>query len=197
MDKSVRPKLSIVIPIHDMVGGAEFLWRSINALTEQTFQDFEIIITKAGKMAENTNAGIKRARGEFIKILYLDDSLSNEFALEDIVLHLTDDVEWLISGCNTNPHPKWTNDIETGNNKLGSPSVLTFRNRFEDNLLFDEKMSWLLDCDYYRRMYDRFGEPYILDAQNVIIGEGSHQMTHILTGEEKQLEENYMKTKYV
>jgi len=26
-----------------MVGGADFLWKSINMLCEQTFQDFEIV----------------------------------------------------------------------------------------------------------------------------------------------------------
>lgn len=190
-------KLSVVIPIHDMKGGADFLWRSINALTEQTFQDFELIITKAGRMAENTNAGIKRARGEFIKILYLDDHLADEFVLEDIADSIDDNTEWIINGCDTNPEPKWTDDIQTGNNRLGSPSCLTLRNRFEDNLLFDERMSWLLDCDLYRRLYDRFGEPKILNGVSVIMGQGDHQMTHILTNEEKLAEHKYINEKYV
>lgn len=189
-------KLSVVIPIHEMKGGAEFLWESINVLTEQTFQDFELIITKAGRMAENTNAGIRRAKGEFIKILYLDDSLTFSTSLASLVSKLDDDTEWLITGCSTNLFPRWTNDIQTGNNKLGSPSCLTFRNRFADNLLFDENMSWLLDCDYYRRMYDRFGEPKIVDGACVTIGEGDHQMTKILTDNEKLAEHKYMEKKY-
>lgn len=189
------PKLSVVIPIHDMKNGADFLWKSINMLAEQTFQDFEIIITKAGKMAENTNAGIRKSRGELIKILYLDDVLSTEFALEDIVEHFTDEVEWMITGCSTNMNPYYTHDILTGNNKLGSPSCLTFRNRFEDNLLFDENMSWLLDCDYYKRMYSRYGEPKILPIKNVIMGIGDHQMTNILTDQDKKEEQYYLLTK--
>lgn len=179
-----------------MRGGVDFLWRSINALTEQTFQDFELIIVKEGRMAENINAGIKRARGEFIKILFLDDYLSNHLSLDQIVYHLDEDTEWLITGCSTNLAPRWTDDIETGNNKLGSPSVLTFRNRFEHNLLFDENMSWLLDCDWYRRMYDLEGPPKIVAINNVIIGEGLHQMTHILTNEQKAEELEYLQKKY-
>lgn len=177
-----------------MEGGEYFLWRSINMLAKQTFQDFEIIITKEGKMAENTNAGIKRARGELIKILYLDDMLSSEYALEDIVLHFTPEVNWLITGTDNNPNPKWTDDIETGNNKLGSPSALTIRN--DNPLLFDENMSWLLDCDYYRRMYEKYGKPVILNIKGVIMGIGDHQMTNILTNEDKQKEFDYMKNKY-
>lgn len=187
------PKLSIVIPIHDMANGAFFLWRAINSLMIQSFQDFEIVITKQGKMAENTNAGIKRARGELIKILYLDDYLSHENALKDIVEAFKG--HWLITGSDTNPHPFWTDDIEKGNNKLGSPSALTILN--DKPLLFDEKMSWLLDCDYYKQMYDLYGPPVILDQVGVNIGVGNHQMTHILTDEEKLAEHNYMNKKYV
>lgn len=185
--------MSIVIPIHDMQGGADFLWRSINALTEQTYQDFEIIITKQGRMATNTNAGIKRAKGELVKILYLDDCLAHENALQDIVDAFTDDVQWLITGTNNNPNPYWTDDIETGNNKLGSPSALTMRN---PQLLFDESMDWLLDCDYYKRMYKEYGEPTILSGVHVLIGEGDHQMTHLLTNEQKESELTYLKNKY-
>lgn len=176
-----------------MQGGADFLWASVNALMEQSFQDFEIVITKEGKMAENTNAGIKRARGEYIKILYLDDQLAHKDALKEIV-EAVEGHEWLINGCDTNVYPYYTEDIETGNNKLGSPSCLTIRN--SEPLLFDENMSWLLDCDYYKKMYEDFGEPVILDGVHVIMGVGEHQMTHILTHADKIAEEEYMNKKY-
>ena len=195
MDK--RPKVSIVVPIHDMEGGDKFLWKLVNSLTCQTFQDFELIITKEGLMAENTNAGIKKARGELIKILYLDDHLAHPYVLEDIV-QLMDGRgilnEWLILGADDNQHPYWTEDIQTGNNKLGSPSALVMRNR--DPLLFDERMSWMLDCDYYRRMYDKHGHPIILPGTHVIIGKGDHQVTNLLTDAEKSAEVSLIKQKY-
>lgn len=187
-------KLSICIPIHNMKGGAQFLWRTINMLSEQTFQDYELIITKAGKMAENTNAAIKKARGEIIKILYLDDCLADKNSLQEIVDSFTPDTQWLITGCDTNSNPYYTGDIHKGNNKLGSPSVLAMRN--DNPLLFDENMSWLLDCDYYKRMYKRYGEPKILPGVHVVMGIGDHQMTNILTSSEKSGEENYMQKKY-
>ncbi len=194
MDTSIknRPKLSIVIPISNMKGGAEFLWKSINALMEQTFQDFEIVITKEGTMPQNTNAGIKRARGELIKILYLDDHLAHKDALKDIVDAFNG--HWLINGVDNNPKPYWTPDIETGNNKLGSPSALTILNK--NPMLFDENMTWLLDCDFYRRMLDKYGPPVILSGVHVNIGVGDHQMTHIMGDEVKKKEEEYMKEKY-
>lgn len=191
---SNQPKVSIVVPIHDMKDGDKFLWRLVNSLTAQTFKDWELIITKEGKMAENTNAGIKRARGEYVKILYLDDYFSHNDALREMVFTFEKTTaDWLICGTNDNLNPVWTDDIETGNNKLGSPSALMFRNKFEKNILFDETMSWLLDCDLYRRME---GDLATLTGNHITIGKGDHQMTHILTNEEKLAEHNYMKKKY-
>lgn len=197
---TTKPKISIVVPIHDMKNGEFFLWRLVNSLTEQTFKDWELIITKDGKMAENTNSGIRRARGELIKVLYMDDYFAHPRALDLIVAAFDSDThkdcQWLISGVDTNPVPYWTDDIETGNNHLGSPSALTFRNHFDDNLLFDERLSWLLDCQLYVRMNEKYGSPIILQDINVNLGIGDHQMTHILTDEEKLKEHELIKQKY-
>ncbi len=189
-----RPKVSIVVPIHDMKNGEFFLWRLVNSLTSQTFKDWELIITKDGKMAENTNAGIKRARGEYIKILYLDDYFGYPECLEHIMRALENGASWVMCGTDDNYVPEWTSDIETGNNKLGSPSALALKN--DDPILFDERMSWLLDCDYYKRMYERYGEPVILNGPMIGIGRGDHQMTHILTHEQKLAEHVLIKQKY-
>ena len=180
-----------------MKNGEFFLWKLVNSLTSQTFRDWELIITKDGKMAENTNSGIRRARGKYVKILYLDDYFTDEFSLEVMVTHAEGSKgEWFICGVNNNQEPRWTEDIETGNNKLGSPSALMFRNHFEENLLFDETMSWLLDADLYKRMYEKYGYPVILLGNYLTLGEGNHQMTHLLTPEEKLAEHTYMKQKY-
>ena len=189
------PKVSIILPIHDMKNGAFFLWRAVNSIMEQTFRDYEIIITREGKMAENTNAGMTRASGELIKILYLDDWFAHPNALKDIVDNFKEEDIWMITGANTNPHPYWTDDIETGNNKLGSPSALTMRK--SHYLPFDNRMSWLLDCSLYKNLYQSYGKlPKILDGVNVNIGVGDHQMTHILTDEEKLAEHKLIKEKY-
>ena len=192
----MQPKISIVLPIHEMKNGAFFLWRAINSIMEQTYKNYEIVITKEGSMPVNTNAGIKKARGELIKILYLDDWFAHPNALKDIVDNFDYDRHWLITGVDTNPSPYWTPDIHTGNNKLGSPSALTFQNFRNENVLFDEKLSWLVDCDLYKRLVDKYGLPKILEEVNVNIGVGDHQMTHILTDEEKLAEHKLIQEKY-
>lgn len=192
MDK--RPDVSIVVPIHDMKDGEKFLWRLVNSLTEQSFKNWELIITKEGKMAENTNKAIKRAHGRIIKILYLDDYFSVPDSLWNMVINFQPEDKWMMVGTNDNYYPKWTDDIETGNNRLGSPSALIMRNH--KALMFDENMSWLLDCDLYRRLYNKYGMPKILNGNYITIGKGDHQMTHILTDEEKLSEHEYMAQKY-
>lgn len=190
------PKVSIVVPFHWMKDWQVHLTRCLESIEKQELRDYEVILTKAGSMPVNTNRAIECAKGELIKILYMDDCFSSEYALEDIVMHFSEEDEWMITGCDTNPYPRWTDDIETGNNKLGSPSVLTFRNHFADNLLFDERMSWMLDADLYKRMHEKYGKPKILDAKNILIGVHSGQMTNLLSHEEKFYEQEYMKQKY-
>jgi glycosyltransferase involved in cell wall biosynthesis len=195
-----KPYISIVIPIYDMPNSEYFLARLQDSLEKQTFRDFEIVVTKQGKMAENTNAGIKKARGKLIKILYQDDYLAHEQSLQEIVDNFT--TGWLVTGCvhSTdgenlyNSHlPEWNENIHLVNT-IGSPSVLTIEN--DNPLMFDEIMTWMLDADYYKRLYQRYGLPTFLHDMNVVIGIGEHQTTHTLSDHIKETEFNYMKKKY-
>ena len=198
--KMNNPKISVCVPIHDMTNGDKFLWRLVNSLMSQTFKDYELIITKEGRMAENTNAGIKKARGEIIKIIYMDDYLAHPDSLKVIVDNFKGG--WLATGCLHDdgisvgsPHlPEWNEDIAKGVNTIGSPSVVAVENN--NPLLFDEEMSWLLDCDYYKRLFDRYGLPILLDDLNVVLGIGIHQMTKILTNDEKLMEYQLINQKY-
>lgn len=184
--------ISILVPYHDMDNAEFFLKRNIDSIMSQTYKDYEIVLTKDGKMAENSNIAIKRATGDLIKILYLDDYFAHKDALQDIVGAFKGG--WLMTGTDNNPNPYWTDDIHTGNNKLGSPSALTFEN--DRPLLFDESLTWLLDCDLYKRLYQRYGKPAIIDGINVVIGCGPHQSTHLLSDELKAGEVDYLIKKY-
>lgn len=196
MSKS-SPKISIAIPVYDMPNSSFFINRCLDSIEKQTFRDFEVVITQEGKMAENTNAAIKKSKGELIKILYMDDYLAHENALQVIVDNFAG--RWLVTGCRQDPgththFPTWNDQITTGVNTIGSPSVLTIRN--EDPLLFDETMTWLLDCDLYQRYYDKYGSPIFLNDINVVIGVGEHQSTHLMGEEVKIKEHIYMAQKY-
>ncbi|MEK6878614.1 MAG: glycosyltransferase family A protein [Nanoarchaeota archaeon] len=196
-------KISVVIPIHNMQNLDFFLGRLMQSLQIQTYRDFEIVITKDGKMAENTNAGIKKATGEIIKIMYADDYLAHPDSLKNIAENFKGG--WLATGCIhdwgdgelINPHEARIDGIlksSSFTNTIGSPSVIAVENK--DPLLFDENMTWVLDIDYYDRLYKRYGLPTILDSYDVVMGCGDHQITHIMSEEDKKKEEKYFINKY-
>lgn len=207
--------------------GKEVLKRSLDMLKTQTFRDFEVVVSDNSKddeiknlcanpeyaslsinyfksskigMAQNTNSAIQNAKGEIIKILYMDDYLANENSLKQIVENFSG--YWMVTGCEHDdgqhrhkPHyPKYNNKIYRGKNTIGSPSVLSIKNK--NVMLFDENMTWLLDCDYYKRMYDKYGEPNILNEINVVIGTSKQQITNILSNWTKKKERYYMAKKY-
>lgn len=218
-------KLSVCIPTHQMEDYDYFLHRCLDSLWNQSFQDFEIVVSdnsdndeikkicewyKTGisyyhnpikGMAPNTNNAIKMAKGDLIKILYMDDFMAHDLALEAIVNNFKG--EWLVTSCRHtvdgedffNTHvPHYSEDIYTGRNTIGSPSVLTIKK--ETALFFDEEMTWLLDCDLYKRYYDLYGEPTILNNVNVIIGLHDGQATHTMGDERKLKEHEYLNKKY-
>ncbi len=206
----------------------ELLIRSFNMLQKQTYQNFEVIISDNSEddvvknlcespeykslnikysknprkgLSANTNESMRKATGDLIKILYMDDYLANEQSLENIVKKFQG--KWLVTGCAhdtgtgemVNPHyPTYNEKIYLGKNTIGSPSVVTLKN--EDLIFFDEKLSWVLDCDYYKRLYDKQGAPTILNEINVIIGVGKHQTTHHLPYRIKLKERLLMWQKY-
>lgn len=184
-----------------MKNGDYFLSRLQQSIEMQSFTDFEVVITKEGKMAENTNAGIQKAKGKLIKILYMDDYLLHEDSLQEIVDNFPDESMWMATGCVhdngrevASPHVPSMSGIPFNQNTIGSPSVITIRNK--NAILFDETMSWMLDVDYYKRLNALYGPPILLGDMNVAIGIHTGQMTNILTDQEKIQEEIYIQQKH-
>lgn len=202
-----NPKVSICIPFHDTPNTAFFLSRLLDSIDQQSFKDYEIVLTKQGSMPVNTNAAMGLAEGELIKIMYMDDYFAHPDALANMVKYFPKDGTWLATGClhqrsgdgmYEDPHsphiPEYTQDIETGNNRIGSPSVIMLRN--EGKLLFDESLSFLLDCDLYKRYYSTYGHPRLLNTYDVIIGIHDGQVSNTMPLSEKNGEFKYMKEKY-
>lgn len=191
----MKPKISIVIPFHWMENWQFFLTRCLESIEKQTFKDYEVVLLKHSTMPATSNRVMDSARGEIVKVLYVDDWLESNDYLEQLDnIFIFPDVKWVITSATTNENPRWTDDIETGNNKLGSPSALAYRNGIERD--FDENLSWLLDCDLYKQLEKKYGRPEILKNIEVGIGEHLGQMTYILTDEQKLNEVNYLKQKY-
>ena len=199
MDTRTNPKISVCVPIHWMENWSFFLTRCLASIEGQTYQNYEIIITKNGAMAENTNSAIKKATGDIIKILYMDDYLAHPDSLKNLAENFKGG--WLATGCVHDYGDGELKDYHLASfdgipnaNTIGSPSVIAVENK--DPLLFDENMTWVLDLDYYKRLYEKYGEPTILDSYDIAIGCGDHQVTHLLPEKDKRKEEKYFVEKW-
>lgn len=189
--------ISVCIPYYDMPNGAFFLKRAIDSVMIQSYKDYEIVLTKKGRACENTNEAIRRAKGDIIKILHHDDFLAHPDALKNIAENFKGG--WLVTGCSHthgedrfNDHPaQWNDNIATVNT-IGAPSVLAFENN--DPLMFNEDMVWMFDCEYYARLYKRYGKPTILDSIDVVIGIHDNQATNLIPDSIKQKEEYVQRT---
>lgn len=201
-------KVSILIPTHTFPNSEFFLNRLLDSIREQSFQDYEIIIKDKGEgMSDKLNKALKEAKGELIKIMFTDDYFHDKHALKRIV-----DAHkgyWSVTGCvHTdshvfgdegklfNPHfPTWNREIPIGNNTIGSPSVLLIENT-EDKPYFDRSLKWLVDCDYYQKLYCLYGKPNIINSIDIVIGLHGYQETNTLEDELKEKEVANAKAKF-
>lgn len=160
---------------------------------------------RVGSSSANVNNAIKHASGQLVKILFQDDFLFSSTSLQEIVdaFDLETD-RWLVTACEHSRdgktfyrpfYPKYNHQIHLGKNTISSPSVLTIKN--DNPLLFDERLIWLMDCDYYRRCHDAFGEPKILNTINVVNRTWEYQISNTVATEElRRAEYDYVQKKF-
>jgi len=90
--------------------------------------------------------------------------------------------------------PVWNDSIWTGNNTMGCPTGLTLKN--EDLIFFDEGLNWLMDCDYYYRLFLKYGQPKILRKLTTVNRTWGVRLTDTTSEELKIKEFNILKEKY-
>ncbi len=196
------PKISIAIPYHDSPRSAFYLSRLLKSISEQTFTDYEIVITKEGNFARNHNAAIIKSKGEIVQMMQMDDYFAHPKALQNIVNGFTQNVVWQTTACLHDqegeigmPHiPQWTDDIWTGNNRLGSVSTFSFKR--EQALFFEEPLQWLVDVDLYYRLYLKYGLPHLNGDKGIIVDTRHDRLTHTIPDSLKQEEYVYLMKKY-
>jgi glycosyltransferase involved in cell wall biosynthesis len=220
--------ISIAIPCYEMGGrGSEFLEYNFIQINKQTYTDFEVVITdhsvddelkklcnawdgqfkinytriseNRGSASYNTNQAIRNSQGSIIKILYQDDYLYDEHALQLTVDNFHDRYEWLISDyIHTRDRKEYYRPFKPFlherihlKNLIGAPSCLTLRNR--NVLYFDENLRWAFDCEYYKRLYLNFGMPAYLSTFTTVNVIWDGQLTH----EFKELDTRKKEKEYV
>ena len=160
--------------------------------------------TKIG-ISSNINFAIEHAKGSVIKILFQDDFFYDNCALHNLYKSWKSaDSKWLVSvsehtadGENLylKMEPKYNPKIFLGNNTISSPSVLMVTR--QDTPLFDENLTWLMDCDYYKNCFSKFGNPALCEHITVVNRVGLHQVSQSrVTRKMKIYELKYIMNKY-
>jgi glycosyltransferase involved in cell wall biosynthesis len=157
---------------------------SKNKIFEDIYKQFDLNIKylnysdNYGNGPANTNNAIKNADGSIIKTIFQDDFFIDDEAIEKMVDCLKKSNGWIATGCmHTNtegkvlerPHiPMWGgmgkdktaasyNAIEQ---KIGCPSIIMFRKN--SSLEFNERLTMLMDYDFYYQLGRLYGAPSIL-----------------------------------
>ncbi|QSA96745.1 glycosyltransferase family A protein [Methylococcus sp. EFPC2] len=157
-----------------------------------------------GSSSANHNSCIRHCSGDIIKFLCQDDYLYDKLALKTIVDAFLPEANWLLSRyIHTRDrvnyfrpqYPTLNKSIHVSNT-VGTHSCLTIRN--VDPPLFDENLIWFMDCEYYRRLYDIYGAPYILNELTtaVFLWEGQVSNTTASSQALRQGELDYLQRKY-
>lgn len=158
-----------------------------------------------GVISPNINNAMRLCTGQWIKILFQDDYLydENSLQIQADLLKSEPSTIWLMTKFyHSNDgkavyrlyHPKWNDMIWTGNNTMGCPSGMTIINN--DLIFFDESLNWLMDVDYYKRMFEKYGRPTILDRVTVVNRTSEHRLTESISQSVKDTELNMLVNKY-
>ena len=225
--------ISITIPTYEMGGvGHEFLENSLEFICNQTFKQFEVIISdhsktdiikniclkfklldinyiknnkNFGSSSANLNNAIQNSKYDIIKFLMQDEYIYEKNTLLDIKKTFDDKkINWVATGCLYGDNvqkpvgkmiPFYNDRIIYGNNTIGSPSVVSIR-KTNDLELFDPDLIWLMDCDYYKRLFDKWGNPTIIDDYKIFVNQHSNQVTNIIDNIRKEKEHKILEKRY-
>ena len=156
-----------------------------------------------GSPSHNTNQSMLKANGKILKLLCQDDFLYGNTSIADTMKPFDNpDVNWVATSyLHTDGTYLFNQHIPKGNsnihleNTLGTPSCIALRNK--DLEMFDERLKFYYDCDWYKRMINRYGYPAIVNEPCMINYLWEGQVTNTIANEQlRTWELNYVKEKY-
>ena len=200
-------KISVIIPTFNR---AHTLVRALESVLAQRYPAFEVIVVddasrdntaqilaaypdvQSMKLAQNCgvsaarNAGIERAKGEWIALLdsddaWMQDKLARQVEMArqtpDTLIFHTDEI-WIRNGKRVNPmnkHAKpdgWVYEASLALCCISPSSVLMHRSVFEQCGVFDERLPACEDYDLWLRVFSRY--PVKLIDELLVIKYGGH-----------------------
>lgn len=170
-----------------------------------SFTDLDIKYIKnqenRGSSSANLNNAILNSKYDIIKFLMQDEYIFEEDTLLDIKNAFENkNVNWVATGFyNGNLEdkriPHYNDRIIYGKNTIGSPSIVSIR-KTEDIELFNPELIWLMDCDYYKRTYNKWDHPFIIQDYKIFVNHHQNQVTNIIDNTRKEKEHVWLKTMY-
>lgn len=204
------PKVSICIPTYNNVGEVEILLKRIIA---QDYNNYEIIITddstddQIEKMVNrfygsivnythnskplghiyNWNAALRKATGEYVKIMFSDDYFTDNDSLGKMVAMLDENPEAAMAFCGSRQvsskgstdryaPPEYIDSLKKDyrylfiSNQIGAPSATIYRRNLD--VEFDEKSNWASDVFLYFEILKR--NPNFVYTEEPLISIGVH-----------------------
>ena|SRR5579871_6089043 len=224
--------ISICIPAYKRT---EFLKRLLDSIAIQTFSDFEVIVTDDSPgndvenlctiyqdkfsifyyrniqqlgTPENWNESIRKAKGQWIKLMHDDDWFSNENSLECYVdaIKNNPDCSFFFSAYRNiyldekKEEPVFINSFRYkmlrknpvtvfAKNVIGPPSVVIHKN--DRKIFYDKNFKWLVDIEFYIRYLKNF-KPRYIDKELINVGLGSLQVTQqVFRVQQVEVPENF------
>jgi glycosyltransferase involved in cell wall biosynthesis len=189
----------VVISDHSMddkIEGLCKIWSDKFSINYNRFEE------KRGSAPANANNCIRNSHGDLIKLLFQDDYLYDSDSLQKTVDSFDDRHMWLVSSyMHTrnrieyfNEHVPVLNERIHLKNLIGFPSCLTLRNK--DVIFFNEDLTWVFDCEYYKRLFMTFGGPVFLRDITVVNYLWEGQLTHSVNPEIRYKEKQFVANLY-
>jgi glycosyltransferase involved in cell wall biosynthesis len=165
-----------------------------------------------GSSSANMNNCIKNAKGDIIKPIFQDDAFLDGGALSIILKnmyltgrawggmgfsHMNETGQVYIPGSRHGPQNPSFDAVKMlrGENTFGCPSVMFFHKSLK-NQLFDDSLVWLMDCEYYYRLWKYAGEPVLIKQQGIAIRIWGDSVTYHISEERKEQEFKYINEKH-
>ena len=150
------------------------------------------------------NDAVSRSSNSIVKIMFQDDFLIDDNCFYDLAAsYVEKGWRWFcapsLNYSQTEERfiqstvPLVSLDLVNGKNSIGSPSVIAI-NR-ESWLPADPKLSWMLDCDLYFRLWKQYGKPTVGKSFSVASRIHNLQATNWAQSRH-EVEISYIKDKY-
>tara|TARA_R110000824_G_scaffold393513_1_gene592699 strand:+ start:36 stop:752 length:717 start_codon:yes stop_codon:yes gene_type:complete len=152
------------------------------------------------KSTVNMNNSVRHTTGEIIKPMMCDDYFYTKQCIEAMVYALENNPEagWVAVGFGHHFQetgqigrfmiPSYHDKIYLGNNTMSCPSTVAVK-RTEELILFDEKILFRMDCEWYKRVADELGPPLIIEQPSVIMRVHADSVTTNIESNHKENEE--------